>query len=168
MNVTMPVRYNAGYRVELTPSGGVFGPCAGLSRAEMRARVMALEAELSKLPQLEQDLHHHFSDGVYARELRLPAGTVATGKTHRHAHLSFLLKGDISVLTEEGVKRLQGPAIVPANAGIKRAVYTHTDTVWVTIHATTETDLDEIERQVIQPDRPAIEQESKLCLGQQQ
>jgi hypothetical protein len=160
------VPYRADWRIQTT--GNAFAACAGLSRAEMRQKVIALEAAIKQLPAVPEDVHHHFSDGVYARELRIPAGAVITGKTHRKAHLSFLLSGDISVLTEEGIKRIQGPAIVPAMAGIKRAGYAHTDTVWITVHATEETDLGEIERQFIMPDNELIEGKEPLCLGPQQ
>jgi hypothetical protein len=116
---------------------------------EMRARVVRLEDELRKFPQLPEEVRHHFSDGVYARELSIPAGSVVVGKIHRRAHLNFLMKGDISVLTEHGIRRIEAPAVIRSSPGIKRAGYAHADTVWITVHATQETDLERIEDQVI-------------------
>lgn len=115
----------------------------------MREKVVRLEQFLRQVPQLPEQLTHHFADGVYARELLIPKDAVIVGKIHRHAHLNFLMKGDISVLTEHGIKRIQAPAVIASSPGIKRAGYAHEDTIWITVHATTETDLEKIEDQVI-------------------
>ena len=93
----------------------------------------------------EFPLTHHLCNGVYARELFIPVGTVLTGKIHKTKHISIIQQGDISVMTEEGMKRIQGPAIIQSDAGMKRAGYTHTDTIWITIHPTELTDIAEIE-----------------------
>jgi hypothetical protein len=115
----------------------------------MREKVLRLEAVLSQYPQLPEQLTHHFSGGIYARELFIPKDAVIVGKIHRFAHLNFLMKGDISVLTEHGVKRLKAPAVIASAPGIKRAGYAHEDTVWITVHATAETDVNKIEDQVV-------------------
>jgi hypothetical protein len=54
-------------------------------------------------------------------------------------------QGDMSVMTEDGVKRVQAPFTVVSPAGTKRIAFAHSDTVWTTISATDETDLDKIE-----------------------
>lgn len=115
----------------------------------MREKVLRLEAFLHGFPQLPEQLTHHFADGIYARELHIPKDAVIVGKIHRHAHLNFLMKGDISVLTEHGVRRIKAPAVICSAPGIKRAGYAHEDSVWITVHATDEKDLDKIEDQVI-------------------
>lgn len=115
----------------------------------MREKVLRLEEMLRGFPQLPEQLTHHFADGVYARELHIPKDAVIVGKIHRHAHLNFLMKGDISVLTEHGIKRIQAPAVITSAPGIKRAGYAHEETIWITVHATEETDLEKIEDQVI-------------------
>lgn len=117
--------------------------------ATMREKVLCLEEFLRGFPQLPEQLTHHFADGIYARELRIPRDSVIVGKIHRHAHLNFLMKGDISVLTEHGIRRIQAPAVIASAPGIKRAGYAHEDTIWITVHATRETDLEKIEDQVI-------------------
>lgn len=117
--------------------------------SSMRDKVARLEEYLRQFPQLPEQLTHHFSDGVYARELLIPKGSVIVGKIHRYAHLNFLMKGDISVLTEHGIRRIHAPAVIASAPGIKRAGYAHEDTIWITVHATEETDLGKIEDQVI-------------------
>lgn len=77
-------------------------------------------------------LHHHGGD-LYAREVRIPAGTVLTGLAHKHAHLNIAI-GDISVMTEHGMQRLTGVHVVPSEPGARRAGYAHADTTWISIH----------------------------------
>lgn len=115
----------------------------------LRAKVLRLEESLRQYEQLPEEVTHHFAGGVYARELSIPKGAVIVGKIHRHAHLNFLMKGDISVLTEHGIKRLKAPAVIASSPGIKRAGYAHEDTIWITAHATQETDLEVIEAKMI-------------------
>lgn len=114
-----------------------------------REKVERLETELLKHDQLELPPKHYFAPGVYAREITIPAGTALTGKIHKTAHLNILSQGDISVLTEEGMRRLQAPYAFVAPPGTKRAGYTHTDTVWTTVHGTQQTDLELLEDELI-------------------
>lgn len=117
-----------------------------------RDMVLALEDLLRTMPPGEAPITNHFSDGIYAREMFIPKGTVLTGKIHRFAHLNFILKGDITVLTEHGVRRIKGPCVLQSSAGIKRAGYAHEDTIWITVHPTNETDVDKIEEHFIAKD----------------
>jgi hypothetical protein len=138
---------------------------------EMRARVMRLEDALRQLPQLEEQVTHHFSPGVYVRELFIPKGAILTGKIHRHAHLNIVPRGDISVLTEHGIKRVTGPCTLMSSPGIKRAGYAHEDTIWMTVHANPddERDLAKLEARFIAPSFDALEgitvEADKLCPG---
>jgi quercetin dioxygenase-like cupin family protein len=132
------------------------------------AMIQAFEGELRKLPQLEAQTTHHFAEGLYGRELFIPAGAVLTGKIHKGQHLNFLMQGDITVWTEQGMKRLQAPAVIVSEPGTKRVGYAHADTIWVTVHASHETDLDKLEEELIVPETAAITTEDDaLCLGQQ-
>lgn len=115
----------------------------------MRDKVHIVEAEMLKHEQLELPVKHHFSQGVYARELFIPKGTLLTGKIHKFAQLNIMSQGEMSVLTEDGVKRVKAPFTIVSPPGTKRIAYAHEDTVWTTIHGTDETDLDKIEQTFI-------------------
>lgn len=115
------------------------------------AKIMRLESEMARLPQLHIEPVHHFSDGIYAREITIPKGAVLTGKMHATDHLNIISKGDITVLTENGMQRIKAPATILAKAGMKRVGYAHEDTVWTTIHGTHETDLEKLEAELIIP-----------------
>jgi hypothetical protein len=107
--------------------------------------IFSLEKAMLSMDQLPLDVTHHFSKGVYARQMFIPKGTILTGKLHKHNHLNVMLYGDIEVATEDGSKRMTEPCMFESKAGTKRAGFAHEDTVWITIHATKETDLKKIE-----------------------
>lgn len=115
------------------------------------AKILRLESEMAKLPQVDFPTSHHLSDGIYAREIRIQKGSLLTGKMHATDHISIISQGDISVLTENGIQRIRAPATIMSKAGMKRVGYAHEDTVWTTIHGTHETDLARLEAQLIVP-----------------
>lgn len=135
----------------------------------MREKILAFEAGLMAMPGSfvgEHELFpvvHRFADGMYIRELFIPKGGCITGKIHRHSHPSFLMKGDISIVSESGgVQRLKAPCVVIAPPGTKRIGYAHEDTVWVTVHATEETDVEKIENELTAPNFEEFER-GLLC-----
>ncbi len=122
------------------------GPFSALAQgADWRGKLERLDALLAQVPQTYMPVTHRFSRGVYARELFIPAGTVLTGRIHKYSQINILLRGDISVLTEDGIKRIQAPFVIESPPGTKRAGYAHEDTVWMTICGTDTTDPDVLE-----------------------
>lgn len=101
----------------------------------LRDKINHLEKKMFKFPQIEIKTTHHFAHGLYAREIFIPKGVVLTGQIHKCEHLNIISKGDISVLTEDGVKRITGHFTMASRPGTKRVGYTHEDTIWTTIHA---------------------------------
>ena len=85
-----------------------------------------------------------FGDGCYVREWQCPAGVFTISRLHRFAHPFFVLEGDVSVMTEDGIVRIKAPHYGITQPGTKRVLYTHTPTKWVTVHVTDLTDPDEI------------------------
>lgn len=102
-----------------------------------------------QLVEPEMPLKHYFTEGAYARELTMPAGSMVVGKIHKHAHLNFITKGKVAVVTEFGKEVFTAPYTFISQPGTKRVVYILEDTVWTTVHVTTETDLEKIEDYVI-------------------
>jgi len=124
---------------------------------EARRRIVHLEQEMREynaangLEEPDMPLFHAFAPGAYARTIFIPKGTLVVGKIHKHAHLNILIRGTVSVATEEGPIVLQAPRVMTSKAGTKRVVYTHEHTLWTTIHLTDKTNLDEIESEIIAP-----------------
>lgn len=116
-----------------------------------REQIERLEDEMRKAPQISFRTTHHFAQGLYAREIFIPAGCLLTGKVHRFEHLNIVSAGDITVWTEEGMKRLRAPFTLVSKPGCKRVGLAHSDTVWTTIHAATETNIELLEKLLVEP-----------------
>lgn len=117
-----------------------------------RAEILAIEARISQVDQIECPIRHYFSKGCYVREMTIPAGAMLTGMIHLTEHINIISKGDISVLTEEGPVRIQAPFTFVSKPGTKRVGVAHSETVWSCIHVTDETDLAKIQAEVVTND----------------
>lgn len=143
----------------------------------LRKEIDSLEQQMFTLPQIPIETTHHFSKGIYAREIFIPKGTLLTGKIHKTEHLNICSKGEISVMTEDGVKRITAPFIMNCRPGTKRVGYAHEDTVWTTIHGTNETNLSVLENELVVNNYDDLDEsllndiaklkESILCLSSQ-
>ncbi len=94
-------------------------------------------------------LTHTFGDGLYIREITMPKDMYFTSRIHKTTHPYFVMKGDVTVITENGRVRIKAPYHGMTQKGTKRALLTHEETVWVTVHHTNETDLEKIEKELI-------------------
>jgi hypothetical protein len=123
------------------------------SPEEIRASIMALESKMMEMTdhQVELKVTHHFAPGIYMRELFIPKGVTLTGKIHKTEHLNILSQGDISVYTDQGIKRLTASTVIKSDPGTKRVGYAHEDSVWITVHQnlTEERKTDKIEEMLI-------------------
>ena len=81
-------------------------------------------------------LKHTFADGLYIREIFMPKGLIISTGIHKIEHPYFVQKGDVSVLTDEGIIRIKAPYNGITKPGTKRLIYMHEDTIWITVHAT--------------------------------
>lgn len=111
--------------------------------------VHRLEEMILSAGQVDLQTKHALTGGMYARTIFIAAGTVLTGATHKTDHLNIVC-GDISVSTDEGMKRITGYHVITTKAGMKRAGYAHADTVWTTICKTDNTELEEIENELVE------------------
>lgn len=130
-----------------------------------REAVLAVENEMRKIEPRTIEVKHHFAHGVYAREVFLPKGTLATGKIHKYTQVNIVSQGDISVLTENGEIRLTAPATVISPPGTKRLVYAHEDTVWTTILGSHETDVAKLEAELVVDTEEEYQQHVELLHG---
>ena len=124
------------------------------ARLGVRRRIEALEdimrqyvrdGDLDEVDCQDENLTHYFIDGVYARELFIPAGTAVIGRIHKYPRICIISQGDVSFVTEFGSRRVVAPFTEVMQPGTKTAVYAHTDTTWTAILGTHETDVKKIE-----------------------
>lgn len=122
-----------------------------LAQTPMRDKVLAIEQAMLGMPEQQIVIEpvHYIAHGLYAREITIPKGTCLTGKIHLFEHINIISKGDISVMTDEGIKRIVAPATIISKPGIKRVGYAHEDTVWTTIHACDLKDVEEAEKLLV-------------------
>lgn len=99
---------------------------------------------------------HHFSSGVYAKEMHLPKGYMAVSHAHQYDHLSILAQGKAIVKTDEGEQTYTAPACIEIKKGLHHGITALENVTWFCIHATEETDPDKIDEVLIekQDDNP--------------
>lgn len=138
-----------------------------------REQIKRFEAMLLQMPQVETPTTHFFAPGLYARQMFIPKGTVLTGAVHKTEHLAIFV-GDITVWTENGMKRLTGHHTFVSKPGAKRVGYAHADTWCTGFFPSDKTDVAELERDLVenpeqlQCNRPQITKENTPCLESQQ
>ena len=138
-----------------------------LSKEQFRTGIMQVQKNLENHPNgltgeaLEKlnPLKHSFADGCYIREIFNPKGELLVTKIHKVSHPFFLMKGDMTILMEDGIKRIKAPHYGITPAGTKRIIYCHEDCIFVTVHATKLTDIDKIEEEVIAKDFDEFDKE---------
>lgn len=127
-----------------------------------------LEAEIMRLPSAEITIVHHFAPGVYSREMRVPAGSVITGRRHRTRHTNIIAAGRLTVINEQdgSRKEIAAPFVYVSETGTRRAAIVHEDLVWVTVHPTDETDIAKLEEMLVEPHtNPLLENLTQPCLS---
>jgi len=122
-----------------------------------RVKMEELSSELHKNPnfitgdkvQKLNPLKHMFADGCYIREIYNPAGQILLTKIHKKKHPFFLMEGEMLVLTDKGIETLTAPHYGITEPGTQRIIYSKTGCKFVTVHATENTNIEEIEKEVI-------------------
>lgn len=135
-------------------------PAGGLLPHSMREKVLALEAAMLADPESFKSrgerniddlcpVRHHFSKGVYAREMFIPKGATVVGKIHKHENLAIMTMGELAIVTDDGVEVVKAPYTAVSPAGTKRAVHALEDSIFISVHSTDERDLAKIEQEFI-------------------
>lgn len=130
----------------------------GYTQEQIREKLFEIERAIMALPNAidgkELPLRHSFANGIYVREIFIPAGYALTGAIHRDSHPVFLLSGEILVISEtDGWNHLLAPQSLISKPGTKRAAYAVTDTWWITVHYVgKERDIEKIESQILAKD----------------
>ncbi len=125
-----------------------------VEKKEMRNNILSFEDFLAQQPGAKfgncYPLEHSFGDGIYVRQISVPAGEIIVTRLFRQTHATFLLKGEVSVVTENGVERIKAPFSLITKTGTKRVIFTHTDVVWTTVHANPDEirDIEKLEDQI--------------------
>ena len=124
---------------------------------------------VSSLPQVECPVYHRFGPGIYIREAHFPKGSLIVGHEHLHSHVNVLLKGKIQLI--DGNKSptvLEAPYMFVAEPG-RKIGFMLEDVIWQNIYATTETDIEVLEKSLYRSfDEWDAKLESRFQLQHQQ
>jgi hypothetical protein len=109
-------------------------------RAEFKVKIDRLELALEKIDKYfpeEFVTLHKFTEGMYIREVHLPAGSILTSITHQTQHPFVISKGCCDICNEVGdVARYSAPYTGVTEAGTRRILLVHSDVVFTTFHVT--------------------------------
>jgi len=126
-----------------------------LASLDTREKVDALQSAMLGMVDDHINIEpvHLFSDGVYAREVMLFAGTTAIGKRHRQAHVCIVSKGHCIAVMDGESREIIAPAMFSVPVGTRNCVHAITDTVWTTVHAVPNEcrDIEAIESVLVEP-----------------
>jgi hypothetical protein len=129
-----------------------------------REKIAFVTHQMLTMEQTDCPLTHKFDGQLYIREIRLPKGTLLTGRVHRHGHVCQLLEGTVTLVHQQGAREtFQAPSEIMTLPGYQMVVYALEDSLARTIHPnpTNERDIDKLEADIFEP------AEATLLLGKQ-
>jgi len=134
-----------------------FSYSTDLDRTKHSHRVAQMIEHMRTLEQTDCPLTHHFSPGVYLREISMPAGTVVIGRVHKTEHFNILVKGRCLIVHDDGRREeLCAPKVFVSKAGVQKVLLILEDMIWMTTHVTEETDLEKLDALLVDP-KPQLE-----------
>ena len=86
--------------------------------------------------QTEGAITHNFADGQYIRQIVMPKNLVVSTKIHTKNHPFFIMKGEVSIYSANGLERIKAPFHGITEAGTKRVLYVHEECTFITVHRT--------------------------------
>ena len=94
-------------------------------------------------------IKQHIDGGLYTREIFMPKGSLIVSMIHKQNHPSFLLKGKLSFLNDDGiVQTIEGPYKIFTKIGTQRVLYIHEDSTWCCVYKTNAKTYEEAEADV--------------------
>ncbi len=135
---------------------------------EKRVAIQRLQAEIAALPQYECTVRHYFADGLYVREIHIPAGVVIVGYTHRQDCISVMVQGVLAIHDGGEAVMLQAPKTVPCAKGTKKAGLAIEYTIYLDCYSVpdNERDLDRLAARLFCDTYEQFVEGEKLCLPQ--
>ena len=116
---------------------------------ELEDAIVSVQGTTGEVMHKANPVKHTFAGGCYIREIYNPAHELIITKIHKKEHPFFLMKGEMSILTEEGIQNIKAPYQGVTKPGTKRAIYTREECVFITVHATENTTIEDVEEEVV-------------------
>jgi hypothetical protein len=97
---------------------------------ELEARIIQDSDSLINAP-----LIHRFTDGMYIREIYMPAGSLWTSKVHKTEHPFVVSLGKAAVsIDAKDWENVEAPYTGITKPGTRRVLYIIEDCIWTTFH----------------------------------
>ena len=107
----------------------------GFAVAPKAHRIDLIESELTRMTQVDCPVREYFADGLYAREMTIPAGVVVAGAIHKTNHFAVIGKGVLRVLTDDGNRDYRAGEIIRVVAGERNCVCAIEECTWTNFMA---------------------------------
>jgi hypothetical protein len=114
--------------------------------------IYQLQEIMKDFPKADVVTRHHFSDGMYAREMVMPPGSIVVGALHKTKHLFTVVSGECEVSSVHEREKITAPYLGETIPGTKRVIYSETGCTWIAFYPTHLTDIDELEAAIIKPE----------------
>ena len=98
------------------------------------------------------NLEHEFGEGTYIRKISMPKNLLYVTVIHKVKHPFFVMKGKATIISDNGVQTIEAPYHGMTEPGTQRILYVHEDCVWITVHPTDKTTVEEAVEDVIARD----------------
>lgn len=105
-------------------------------------KIERLEKLLLQHPQVLMPVKHEFCDGLYARTMSVPGGTIITGAVHKSENFLVVRQGRGVIGTLNGLKWYNEGDMFKSKHGSKNFAYVEEDTIFTTFHSNIENDTD--------------------------
>jgi quercetin dioxygenase-like cupin family protein len=105
---------------------------------------------------------HHFSPGIYVRELFMPAGSLIVGHAHKTEHMNIVMSGRACIMCgEEKQIYVKAGDVFKSGIGVRKILQIYEDMTWITTHASDKTTVDEVEEDIFRKSRTFL----RACNG---
>ena len=107
---------------------------------------------LSTFEPIDAPIRSFFTDGLYAREMSVPAGAWVTSKIHKTSFIFIVSKGKMIVSMDNGEElEISAPYIGISKPNSRRVAYVVEDCIWTNFHANPDNETEEqIEERIIE------------------
>lgn len=127
--------------------------------------IEALEEELLQNGSVFAHVKHHLCNGVYARELHIPAGMLAIGHAHKEECLNIVVAGRVSVLIDGEIREVKAPGVFTSSPYTRKIGYVHEDMIWITVHPVGNGTIEDHEEKIIQKSSAFTRYENESGIG---
>lgn len=98
---------------------------------------------------IDFDVQHHFSEGVYARQMVIAKDVVVPTHKHKFSHMSILASGRVLVTVDGVSVEYAAPTAIEIKKNEVHTIQALEDSVWFCVHATDVVDPEEIDHELI-------------------